>query len=310
MNEQRLIESIMKDWKELLLESHVSDYMKKNNLTKAQAMKGDHFKNIKKIIKQGDEKAKKAIENASTLLKQEGWKPSTKASGKTSAPKGKKVPPSPKEKAEMKKAAEEVEVPMSSVSKAKKDSESNPIQGYSIGRKMYWVHVVAKKRAEEEVNKLMKEAKVGQINVLFTNSAVDEKAQMVDITAEKCTLGIHVLLENADLSTLQKIFAVIKESKMMNEASILHGIKSLFVKVGQGIASGAKDIAAEAQEKIDDATKELKRLIGVVAIKRYVYAFMTNKVADKVDDTKVFSAINEDGENKGRISYYATIEMK
>ena len=119
---------------------------------------------------------------------------------------------------------------------------------------MYFVHVGAKKKAEEAIKKYLQSAKAGEINVKVTNSAIDSSEHTFDTSVDKYIIGVHVLLDKTTVAGLRKFMAVIKESQQLDEG-LMDGLKSLFGRVKQAVKDGVSDVKAEAQKKID-ATNE------------------------------------------------------
>ncbi len=82
----------------ILLESKLSDFIEKNKLTKKQALRSDNFKQLKRLIKQGDEKTKTAIEKyfqTHTSKKSLSSKSTSKSSGGSTSKKPSKQTQSP-----------------------------------------------------------------------------------------------------------------------------------------------------------------------------------------------------------------------
>lgn len=300
---------------EQLMESKLSDYIEKNKLSKEDAMKPEHFKELKKLIQQGDDKTKAAIERAfankdSANDKKDDASTDKKEADATENKEEKKDGGlSAEEKKEVADAIKSVDLDMSSVDAARKEAESNPIQGYSLSKKMYFIHAGAKKKAEEAVKKYLQKAKAGEVNVKVTNSAVNTPNQSYDLDAKKYIVGIHIILDKTNVAGLRKLMAILGESKQIDEG-LIDGLKSMFGRVTQAVKDGAKDVKAEAQKKIDAANEKMKELIGVLAIKAYVTHFVGKRIGDQIDKNSVFAGVNESGEMKGRISYYTAITVE
>ena len=312
---------------EQLMESKLSDYIEKNKLSKEDAMKPEHFKELKKLIKQGDDKTKAAIERAfankdsandkkddASTDKKEADATENKEEKKEENKEEKKEEKkdsglSAEEKKEVADAVKSVDLDMSSVDAARKEAESNPIQGYSLSKKMYFIHAGAKKKAEEAVKKYLQKANAGEVNVKVTNSAVNTPNQSYDLDAKKYIVGIHIILDKTNVAGLRKLMAILGESKQIDEG-LIDGLKSMFGRVTQAVKDGAKDVKAEAQKKIDAANEKMKELIGVLAIKAYVTHFVGKRIGDQIDKNSVFAGVNESGEMKGRISYYTAITIE
>ena len=304
---------------EQLMESKFSDYIEKNKLSKEDAMKPEHFKELKKLIKQGDDKTKAAIEKAFANKdyandKKDDASTDKKEADATENKEEKKEEKkdsglSAEEKKEVADAVKSVDLDMSSVDAARKEAESNPIQGYSLSKKMYFIHAGAKKKAEEAVKKYLQKAKAGEVNVKVTNSAVNTPNQSYDLDAKKYIVGIHIILDKTNVAGLRKLMAILGESKQIDEG-LIDGLKSMFGRVTQAVKDGAKDVKAEAQKKIDATNEKMKELIGVLAIKAYVTHFVGKRIGDQIDKNSVFAGVNESGEMKGRISYYTAITVE
>ena len=297
--------------KEQILESSkvIAKYIDDNKLSKDDAMKPEHLKAIKKLFKQNDEKTKKAIEAVFADKEKNGDEKNESADKKEEEKNTKKDGSlTPEQKEEAKEAIEDVDLDMSSVDAARKQAEASPIQGYSLSRKMYFVHAGAKKKAEEAVKKYLQKAKAGEVTIKITNSAVDSSKHSYDLEAKKFIVGIHILLDKTTVAGLRKLAAVLGESKQIDEG-LIAGLKSMFGRVTQAVKDGAKDVAAEAQKKIDAANEKMKELIGVLAIRGYITHFVGKKVADEIDANNVFAGVNESGDFKGRISYYTAVSV-
>ena len=308
---------------EQLMESKLSDYIEKNKLSKEDAMKPEHFKELKKLIKQGDDKTKAAIErafankdsandkkdDASTDKKEADATENKEEKKEENKEENKEGGLSTEEKKEVADAVKSVDLDMSSVDAARKEAESNPIQGYSLSKKMYFIHAGAKKKAEEAVKKYLQKANAGEVNVKVTNSAVNTPNQSYDLDAKKYIVGIHIILDKTNVAGLRKLMTILGESKQIDEG-LIDGLKSMFGRVTQAVKDGAKDVKAEAQKKIDATNEKMKELIGVLAIKAYVTHFVGKRIGDQIDKNNVFAGVNESGEMKGRISYYTAITIE
>lgn len=303
-----------------LLEGRASDYLSANKLSKEDALKPENLKKLRAAMdpahptKTSYQAAKDAIE--AYFKNKDSKTGDDKASDKddkSKENKGKekteKAELTPEEKEEVKDAVKETNIDMPAVKDARSQAEANPIKGYSLSKKMYFIHVGAKKKAEEAVKKYLQSAKAGEINVKVTNSAVDTTENSFDITQKKYVVGVHVLLDKTNVAGLRKLMAVLKESKQIDEG-LIDGLKSMFGRVKQAVKDGANDVKAEAQKKIEATNEKMKELIGVLAIKAYITHFVGKKIGDTIDANLVYAGINEQGEMKGRISYYTAIETK
>lgn len=176
---------------------------------------------------------------------------------------------------------------------------------------MYFVHRQAERNTVAAIDKLMKSAGVGEINVKVTNTAVT-KDNLFDLSKEQCTIGIHVILDNATVHGLGKLMAVLSESKQIDENIIGDFFKAV-VNVGKAAKDATVKSAGEmkkaAIERIETANEELKHKIGIVGIKTYIAQFAGPRLAEKVDDGAVFTGINQEDKMKGRISYYTTVTL-
>lgn len=335
-----------------IIESKVGDYIRANKLSKKDAMKPEHFKQIKKLIKQGDTVTKHAIETVfNGKEKPTTGKTTTKKGKKTTSSKGSKdtgttgsddktgssssepeeAPSGDKDdnasenadgeksksgdelsseqKEEVKDAVADTKMNLPDADTARKNAEQNPIKGYSLSRKMYFVHVGAKKKTEEAIKKYLQKANAGEINIKVTNTAIDSTEHTFDTSAEKYIIGVHVILDKTNVAGLRKLMAILKESKQIDEG-IWDGVKSMFGRIKQGVKDGVNDIKKEAQQKIDATNEKMKELIGVFAIKAYITHFVGKRVGDQIDASEVYAGINESGKMKGRISYYTAITLK
>jgi hypothetical protein len=151
----------------------------------------------------------------------------------------------PEEKKEAVEAVKDTDLNISPADKARSEAEANPIEGYSLSRKMYFIHVGAKKKAEEAVKKYLQSAKAGEINVKVTNSAVKTADNSFDITKKKYIVGVHIILDKTTVAGLRKLMAVLKESKQIDEG-LMDGLKSMFGRVKQAVKDGVSDVKAEA----------------------------------------------------------------
>lgn len=328
--------------KEQIMESRAGDYIRAKKLSKKDALKPENLKAIRAAMdpknptKTSVANAKKAIENVfngKEKLESKGKSTdkSSKDTGKFGASSKETNEPSeeekdgdkkeekgkeeskggltPEQKEEVKDAVADTDLNLSGTDAARKQAEQNPIEGYSLSKKMYFVHNGAKKKAEEAIKKYLQSAKAGEVNVKVTNSAASDTEYTFNVEAKKYIVGVHVLLDKTTVAGLRKLMAVLKESEQIDEG-IWDGLKSMFGRVSQAVKDGAKDVAAEAQKKIDATNEKMKELIGVLAIKAYITHFIGKRIGDKIDKNSVYAGINESGEMKGRISYYTAVTMK
>lgn len=305
-----------------LLESRASDWLASSKLSKEDALKPENLKKLRAAMdpknptKTGNDAAKKAIEKFFSKKndddkgnKDKKDKDDKKTEEKKDGEKGSEGELTPEEKKEAVEAVKDTELNISPADKARSEAEANPIEGYSLARKMYFIHVGAKKKAEEAVKKYLQSAKAGEINVKVTNSAVKSADNSFDITKKKYIVGVHIILDKTTVAGLRKLMAVLKESKQIDEG-LMDGLKSMFGRVKQAVKDGVSDVKAEAQKKINATNEKMKELIGVLAIKAYITHFIGKKIGDTIDASEVFAGMNEEGKMKGRISYYTAVETE
>lgn len=247
----------------IVMESRAGDYIRKHHLTKDDALKPENIKKIRAAMDPAHP-TKTSVQNA-------------------------------------KKAIEAVfnnkERNISTTTDAREQAKRNPIKGYSLSKKMYFVHVGAKKKAEDAIKKYLQSAKAGEINVKITNTAVNNEDQSFDISLDTYVIGIHVILSKTSITGIRKFLAVLKESSCINE-NIFDGLMHIF-----GYTT------ANAKKNIDAANNKLKELIGVLAIKAYITYFIGKRIGEQIDASNIFSGVNMDGEMKGRISYYIAVKQ-
>lgn len=308
-----------------LLESRASDWLASSKLSKEDALKPENLKKLRAVMdpknptKTGNKAAKDAIERFFSEKNddkgnkgkdtKDDKKTEEKNDEKKDGAKGSEGELTPEEKKEAIEAVKDTDLNISPADKARAEAEANPIEGYSLSRKMYFIHVGAKKKAEEAVKKYLQSAKAGEINVKVTNSAVKSADNSFDITKKKYIVGVHIILDKTTVAGLRKLMAVLKESKQIDEG-IWDGVKSIFGRVKQAVKDGVSDVKAEAQKKIDATNEKMKELIGVLAIKAYITHFIGKKIGDTIDASEVFAGMNEEGKMKGRISYYTAVETE
>jgi hypothetical protein len=242
-----------------LLESRASDWLASSKLSKEDALKPENLKKLRAAMdpknptKTGNDAAKKAIErffsekNGDDKGKEskDDKKTEEKTEEKKDGEKGSEGELTPEEKKEAVEAVKDTELNISPADKARSEAEANPIEGYSLSRKMYFIHVGAKKKAEEAVKKYLQSAKAGEINVKVTNSAVKSADNSFDITKKKYIVGVHIILDKTTVAGLRKLMAVLKESKQIDEG-LMDGLKSMFGRVKQAVKDGVSDVKAEA----------------------------------------------------------------
>ena len=305
-----------------LLESRASDWLASSKLSKEDALKPENLKKLRAAMdpknptKTGNDAAKKAIERFFSEKTSDDKgdtdkeaKDDKKTEEKKDGDKGSEGELTPEEKKEAVEAVKDTDLNISPADKARSEAEANPIEGYSLSRKMYFIHVGAKKKAEEAVKKYLQSAKAGEINVKVTNSAVKSADNSFDITKKKYIVGVHIILDKTTVAGLRKLMAVLKESKQIDEG-LMDGLKSMFGRVKQAVKDGVSDVKAEAQKKIDATNEKMKELIGVLAIRAYITHFIGKKIGDTIDASEVFAGMNEEGKMKGRISYYTAVETE
>ena len=310
-----------------LLESRASDWLASSKLSKEDALKPENLKKLRAAMnpkdptrtsnkaateaierffseKNGDDKGNKDKEAKDDKKTEE------KNDEKKDGEKGSEGELTPEEKKEAVEAVKDTDLNISPATKARSEAEANPIEGYSLSRKMYFIHVGAKKKAEEAVKKYLQSAKAGEIVVKITNSAVNTPKHSFDITKKKYIIGVHVILNKSNVTGLRKLMAVLKESKQIDEG-IWDGVKSMFGRVKQAVKDGVSDVKAEAQKKIDATNEKMKELIGVLAIRAYITHFIGKKIGDTIDASEVYAGLNgENDDYKGRISYYTAVETE
>lgn len=262
-----------------IVESQVGDYIRKNKLTKKQALSGTHFKALSDLS-HGSDNAKRAIENVfNGKEKSINKKPST--SSKTPA----KKPIKPSKK---KPTTHDDDVDDDAF-KARTKAEKDPMTTPSFSYRMWTIHYGAQNAAIKAISEKMKKAKVGEVNIKVTNSIADDDSRSIDLTKTNYVIGVHIIMNNSTISAMKKFAAFLFESTEYKDV-LLEG---LFDK---------------GKAKVKNAVDAFRKELGVTAIKAYVAYFIGNRFADSIQNDMVYAGVNEAGKMKGRISFYIGID--
>ena len=279
-------------WESKLTESKLSDFIEKNKLSKEDALNGDNFKQIKKLVKQGDKITKAQIEN---YFEKAGKASTEKDSGTKSGP----VPPKVEKAidAEMEKASPKDIGAEASTEAAASKAASAPIGEMNIFDRLRRLHNATVINVQKKLAQFLGFAK--SEDVIVENSCVENgKFALPDDGMMAVTVKVRV--NDANRKGFKKFVAGVF-GKALNEGvvgdffgGLWKGTKDASKAVAAGAKEGAQKAAKTYQDNIKKVNEEMKVRIGVAAIQEYVQRFCGKALAKKVSASNIQSAVDEE----------------